>query len=240
MTEVATHLISPRRSLSSSSTNKSAEQYRQALGLDEQGGATVHQDRDELLRYLNLQLIANGFPAALNESEKGFADIAKGLLANHQQKNRMLRGSRCPADYRIENFLQTHFDDVEGGESLRLPDRTLALDHYGLARELSLPIDRDEFQNDLVQSYRVKNGVLHNPKHDRRTTKGTFHVTEGGLPIAADKLAVPREAFVKIFQTAMEAPQEMLEFPLTSNLPEKAAGWATLMLRPIVLSLIHI
>jgi hypothetical protein len=34
--------------------------------------------------------------------------------------------------------------------------------------------------------------VLHNPKSDRRTTQGIFHVTEGGLPIPDDKLGVPK------------------------------------------------
>ena len=34
-------------------------------------------------------------------------------------------------------------------------------------------------------------GVLHNPKNDKRTTAGVFHVTEGGLPVSHDKKAVP-------------------------------------------------
>ncbi len=53
------------------------------------------------------------------------------------------------------------------------------------------PIDADAWHNDLVSSYRLDNGVLHNPINDRRTTQGVFHVAEGGLPIPADKLAVP-------------------------------------------------
>ncbi|HAH45321.1 MAG TPA: hypothetical protein DCM07_10810, partial [Planctomycetaceae bacterium] len=88
---------------------------------------------------------------------------------------------------------------------------------FGLARELSLPIEHDEFFSDLVQSYRVKNGVLHNPKHDRRTTVGTFHVTEGGLPIAGDKRAVPRATFVKMFESAMAPPDDLKLFPFTSR-----------------------
>tara|TARA_R110002111_G_scaffold260623_1_gene332111 strand:- start:5842 stop:9396 length:3555 start_codon:yes stop_codon:yes gene_type:complete len=225
--------ISPSRSLKDSS-DRSNEQYRQALGLDENGNATCDEDRDEILRYLNLQLMANGYPAALTDADRTFADIAKGLLDNHRQKNRLLANHRCPADRRLESFLQSHFSDVTGSADLKLPGRTLVLDRFGLARELSLPIADDEFTSELVQSYRVKNGVLHNPKHDRRTTVGTFHVTEGGLPIAGDKRAVPRGTFVKMFQHAMNPPEESTLFPFTSKQAEPASGWASLMLRPIV------
>jgi len=62
---------------------------------------------------------------------------------------------------------------------------------------LSLPIDRDAFSSDIINSYRVKQGVLHNPRSDRRTTQGIFHVTEGGLPIPDDKLGVPQVTFAK-------------------------------------------
>ncbi|MCH9724507.1 MAG: hypothetical protein K0U86_06340 [Planctomycetes bacterium] len=225
--------ISPPRSIKDRS-EKSNEQFRQALGLDENGNATCNEDRDELLRYLNLQLMANGYPAALKEADRTFADISKGLLENHRQKNRLLSSHRCPVDHRIESFLQSYLSDVAGSDQLKLPNRTLVLDRFGLARELSLPVEDDEFSSDLVQSYRVKNGVLHNPKHDRRTTVGTFHITEGGLPIPGDKRAVPRATFVKMFLNAMRPPEEMMLFPFTSQQAEQASGWASLMLRPIV------
>jgi len=108
------------------------------------------------------------------------------------------------------------------------------LDRHGMGRMLSLPAHGNEYRNDLVNSYRVKNGVLHNPKHDRRTTKGTFHIVQGGLPIADDKLAVPREVFVRLFQIAMNPPEEYLELPFTSQCSEKASTFVSLYLRPIV------
>ena len=97
----------------------------------------------------------------------------------------------CPADRRIEGFLNGRFADLVGASLLRLPG-ALVLSRPGIARELSLPLDGDCFHNDHVTSYRVRNGVLHNPRSDRRTTSGTFHVSEGGLPIPGDKKAVPR------------------------------------------------
>jgi len=46
----------------------------------------------------------------------------------------------------------------------------------------------------LVSSYRLKQGILNNPAKDKRTTKGTFHIVEGGLPVALDKIEVPKIA----------------------------------------------
>jgi len=71
-----------------------------------------------------------------------------------------------------------------------------------VARELSLPVNKNEFKGDYVRSYRIRNGVLHNPVSDRRTTKGLFHVTEGGLPIPGDKKAVPKAVFAHLLREA--------------------------------------
>ncbi len=191
-------------------------------------------DRELLLQYINLQLIANGFPAAKGHDELRFTEIASGLLVNHRQQSRLLADRPSPADARIEAFLNGHFAEVLDGKKLELPRRTLTLDRHGMARELSLPADGDEFHSDIVNSFRVRNGVLHNPKHDRRTTKGTFHVTEGGLPIADDKLAVPQKTFVELFRRAVQSTSELLDFPFTSNQDDKAVGWATLLIRPLV------
>src|SRR5690606_36537404 len=108
------------------------------------------------------------------------------------------------------------------------------LDRPGVARELSLPVDGDHYENELVSSYRVINGVLHNPRSDRRTTAGTFHVTEGGMPIPSDKKAVPRQTFAALFQAAMNPPQATLELPFTAGMAPPARTFVSLLLRPIV------
>lgn len=211
------------------------DQKRNSLGLPR--AETPEEEaanRETLLRYINLQLIARGLPTAMAAEEQSFADVSRGLLKNFQQKNRLLLNHRCPADARIESFLTSHFADIAEPGSMRLPGRTFILDYHGLARELSLPADGHEYLSEEVQSYRARNGVLHNPKHDRRTTVGTFHVAEGGLPIAGDKRAVPRAAFVKLYQAAMSPPQEYLELPFTVNCVEKAYTWVSLLLRPLV------
>ena len=116
----------------------------------------------------------------------------------------------------------------------RLPDQTFILDRHGIARELRCRSDGDEFSNSLLNSYRVQNGVLHNPRNDRRTTKGTFHVAEGGLPVPDDKNAVPRRVFAELFRRALNPPEELLTLPFIRLSPEPARTFVSLLLRPIV------
>jgi hypothetical protein len=126
------------------------------------------------------------------------------------------------------------FDYLEDQTVARLPTRTLVLDQAGLARILSLPVDGDEFISSIVHSYRVHQGVLHNPKSDRRTTLGIFHISEGGLPIPADKLAVPKATFAKLLLQALNPPREHLRLPYTVNQAEPAECFVSLLLRPVV------
>ena len=192
------------------------------------------RDRNRLLRYINLQLIANGWPAALADGEAEFVQIARGLLDRHREQASRLQDERCPVDARIESFLRAHFSELSLDFELRLPGRTFVLDRHGIARELSLPVDGDTFSNRLLTSYRVKNGVLHNPLNDRRTTTGTFHVCEGGLPIAGDKYAVPKRVFAELFHRALMPPEQMLLLPFTSTKSNPARAFVSLLLRPPV------
>jgi hypothetical protein len=198
---------------------------QRAIGLN--GGPAAADDnghRDELKRLVNLQLAATGLPIVPVENTDGIGtgmaragELAEGLLANYREKTRLLEDYRCPADRRIEAFLASHFAELDLVEPLRLPARTLVLDRHGVARELSLPAHGDEYVGPLVSSYRVRNGILHNPKNDRRTTEGTFHVTEGGLPVPFDKKAVPKHVFAEMFRRAMNAPEEDLCLPFHAN-----------------------
>ena len=191
------------------------------------------QNRDDILHYIALKLIANGQPVpdSLQSADPLGADR---ILQTYRHRLKRLDALRCPVDQRIESFLESHFAGVADPGTLQLPDSTIVLDRHGIARELSLPIDGDEFHNHLVDSYRVHNGVLHNPRHDRRTTSGTFHVTEGGLPIPQDKKAVPRITFVRLFQAAMNPPAESLELPFTADQTDKASCFVSLLLRPLL------
>jgi phosphoenolpyruvate carboxykinase (diphosphate) len=214
---------------------------------------TGADERLELLRYLNLKLAANGLPVSKAAGGTELVSLAAGLITNFREKTRLLYNHRCPVDQRIESFLNSYFADVLAQEAadanrrgsgvpekrvmpdtLRVPGRALVCDRHGLTRELSLPADGNEIQSEYLHSYRVRNGVLHNPRSDRRTTVGTFHVCEGGLTIPGDKRSVPKKTYVELFRHAMNPPADLLLLPFTANQEEKARYWVTVLLRPIV------
>lgn len=209
--------------------------FAESLGISaEAAGSYGDGERERVIRYIVLKLIAMGLPHPVTPDFAKQSLDAERLLGSYHQRLKRLDEVRSPADARIEAFLESHFEGLNLDEPLRLPDATLLLDRHGLARELSLPIDRANYDNDLVSSYRVQNGVLHNPLHDRRTTSGTFHVTEGGLPIPRDKRAVPQTTFAALFRAAFDAPDDMLELPFTATCPKPARAFVSLLLRPLV------
>ncbi len=214
---------------------RESTELRRSLGLlSGTSGLEMAADRKRLLQYINLQLIANGFPHAEAVDDGQFEDVARGLLEHHQTQARLLSDHRCPADARVEAFLARYFADAKLDAPLRLPARTLVVDRQGMARELAFPPDEDEYHTPIVQSYRVRNGVLHNPRHDRRTTEGTFHIAEGGFPVPGDKHAVPKRVFANLLRRAFDPPDELLRLPFTAHQNDQAGCFVSLLLRPIV------
>ncbi|HHU10106.1 MAG TPA: hypothetical protein GXZ60_08845 [Intrasporangiaceae bacterium] len=191
---------------------------------------------DPLLPAVNLRLRLLGLPmvaaAAAQDGASGAADLVAPLLARQRELSRRLSDRLPPVDERVQEFLTAYLHGIE--DIPRLPRRTLTLDLPGLARTLSLPVDADEYSSELITSYRLANGVLHNPRNDRRTTAGVFHIAEGGLPIPDDKKAVPREVFAALLDRALTPPAAALELPITATQEEKAACFVSLLLRPLV------
>ena len=184
------------------------------------------------IRHLNLKLAELGLPLHAAAVDPESAAIVASFIARSREKDRLLASHLCPVDARIQAFLYDYLGDIVVPP--RLPARTLLLDRPGLARTASLPPDQDEFRSDIIASYRTANGVLHNPKSDRRTTAGIFHVAEGGLPVPDDKKAVPRAVFAALVRRAFEAPPELLRLPFTATQKEPAECWVSLHLRPVV------
>jgi len=147
------------------------------------------------------------------DNQDEFVDIARPLLRNYENKVRLLKGYLCPADTRIQNFLDSHLKEL-GDPIPRLPENTLVLDRPGLGRILSLPYKGASFTSPYLHSYSVSQGILHNPVSDRRTTKGVFHIVEGGFPVPADKQAVPKRAFASLLNAALNPPADTLTLPL--------------------------
>jgi hypothetical protein len=185
----------------------------------------------QLIAHINVKLALIGSPPVPIAGDREFTEIVSAMAGQSREKDRLLGHYLCPADQRIQTFLYDYLQDVP---VTKLPARTFVLDRPGLARILSLPVDRDDFASDIINSYRVKQGVLHNPKSDRRTTQGIFHVAEGGLPIPDDKLAVPKLTFAKMLALALNPPRELMTLPFTATQPKPAECLVSLLLRPLV------
>jgi len=188
----------------------------------------------ELVRYINLKLAAMGQPLCHQTADLPFLETARPLLRNLQQKEQLLGSRLCPVDTRIQTFLDAYLSDVCPHGAARLPASTFVLDRPGIGRIVSLPAVGSRFSSPCLESYRVPQGVLHNPAADRRTTQGIFHICEGGYPVPADKIAIPKKAFAALWAAALNPPAGMMTLPYTSDQPDQASCFTSLLLRPLV------
>ncbi|MBK1882538.1 hypothetical protein JIN85_08930 [Luteolibacter pohnpeiensis] len=205
------------------------------------GNSSVADSNDEsrLREFVNLKLASRGYPIVGNESDYPFLDLGRSLIASFQEKTRLLSDYLCPADHTIDQFLRSYLGDDLVTEVFHdvkhlLPDSPLIAERHGIARMLSLPPDKDVFKSSILSSYRVHQGVCHNPASDRRTTKGVFHVAEEGLPVPADKKSVPKAVFARLLRRALTPPDEIMTLPFTSNTATPARSFVSLLLRPVV------
>ena len=181
----------------------------------------------QLVHTVNLKLAALGCAPVESHSDEHFHEVARAILSLREEEAAV---EYAPVDARIQSYL----DRTLGAGKVKLPAKTLVLDRAGLARALSIPFGGDDFSSNILNSYKVRNGVLHNPKSDRRTTQGIFHVVEGGLPVPDDKMTVPKEVFAEMFKRAFQHPPEMLKLPFTAQESKPAEVVVSLLLRPIV------
>lgn len=196
--------------------------------------------RARLVELANVKLAARGYAVPMEEEDSALLALGRSLSANFEEKLRIFGEPLCPVDQAIHDFLARYLGEhatevFEKGEAM-VPSSALALERHGLARVLSVPADTDELTSDIVSSYRVYQGVCHNPAKDRRTTEGVFHVVEDGLPIPADKKGVPRLAFARMLKAALTPPKEYLRLPYMATRPEgeRANEFVSLLLRPVV------
>lgn len=189
---------------------------------------TKHEDR---IQYINFKLASLGLPIYKSGQEHHayLIELFDDIIKDYKEKTRLVDVNEIGINKRINNFFDRYFD-----ADLKVQGNYFTLDHYGVARELSLPPNGNVFMSEYIKSYRIKQGVLHNPKNDRRTTKGSFHIVEGGLKIPADKKAVPKETFERLYQVAMNPPKDLLQLPFTSESETPAETFVSLLVRPIV------
>ncbi len=199
------------------------------------------KDRKDMIQYINLQLASLGQPlfyddtdAKTKYSNAKFQALTEDLIKSFREKSRLLSQHLSPVDTRIQDFLDDYLKEVQFGKSIRLPNNTFVLNQKGLAREVSLPPNTLEFKNELVSSYRLKQGILNNPVKDKRTTKGTFHIVRGGLPVPPDKREVPKITFAHMLHSALNPSDELRVLPFTAAQQKKAKVMVSLLLRPVV------
>ena len=120
-------------------------------------------------------------------------------------------------------------------DPVRLPGETLILDRYGLARELSLPIDARRL---------AQRAGLELPARQRRAAQPRQRPPHhpGRLPRRRGRPArspptssrVPLAAYLRLLQEALRPPAELLRLPFTANWPEPVETMVSLLLRPLV------
>lgn len=201
----------------------------------------MKETRKDIIQFTNLQLATLGQPTFKDKPDSKtqfcnpkFQELTGGLIKSIQEKSRLLNNHLCPADTRIQNFINNYLKGIDFKKSYTLPNNTLILSKKGQARETSLPPDGNSFESDLVKSNRLKQGILNNPLHDKRTTKGTFHIVEGVLPVPLDKKEVPKIVLAHFLNTAFNAPEDLKILPFTDSQEDKAKVMVSMLLRPTV------
>ncbi len=190
----------------------------------------------QLSDYIRLKLSYMGFEVSQASDGSELLKLADPLFRSHRERSRFADHALCPADQRIQDYLDDILSGVAGlsRAETRLPVSPFILDRPGMARLMSLPMSGNEFHSAIIDSYRVWQGVLHNPRNDRRTTQGVFHVAENGLPIPDDKKAVPMPVFGRLLANAFRPPKELLRLPFTSQESRPAELFVSLLLRPVI------
>lgn len=210
------------------------------IGFTQNGPAIASPDEENRLReFVNLKLAARGYSIVGNEEDYPFLDLGRSLIANFQEKTRLLSDYLCPVDASIDAYLRDYLGEdlvaeVFADRKHLVPTGALVTERHGIARMLSLPPDQDVFKSSILSSYRVHQGVCHNPASDRRTTEGVFHVCEGGLPVPADKKSVPKGTFARLLRAALNPPEDLMTLPFTGTSPSPAKVFVSLLLRPVV------
>jgi hypothetical protein len=189
---------------------------------------------DASIQYINFRLTSLGLPhfSKAGTATDEWAEMVQLMLAHQRETDRLLANYLPPADWRIQRWLDEYLYD--SGVQVRLPHQTFVLYRHGISRILCLPPDAHSFHSNIISSYRCRNGILHNPAADRRTTAGVFHVTEGGLPVPDDKKSVPLRTFALLLQAALQPPPELLRLPFLASQTEQAECFVSLLLRPTV------
>ena len=102
-----------------------SDKLKQKIGLDE--GAGSESNRKQLISYINLKLSTLDLPI-YEKAETKELDITIDLIKNIRERNRIMHDYLCPADKRIQDFLNRYLSDACPNGVPTLPNDTFVLD----------------------------------------------------------------------------------------------------------------
>ena len=208
-----------------------------------EGEAELHEHISLLLASQGMLAMSDAQKSAhpvMDDSVKMLSSSAADLVRNYREKTRLLEATvSAPIVGRINKFINSELADTGVSPLPKVPFKTLVLSKHGVSRQLSFPLGSNMHENEYVKSYKIQDGgVLHNPRFDKRTTAGTFHIADGNeeLIISSDKLTVPKAVFTRMLAAALNPPESASLLPYTAP-PSPLApvhAMCSLLLRPIV------
>ncbi|TNJ27759.1 hypothetical protein GMRT_10109 [Giardia muris] len=170
------------------------------------------------------------------------SSIAHDLLTSLRGATVCLTKHLSPVDARVQRFIDANLRlsalpaSIRDGLQLPAQVNCFTMDRCGVAFELSTPFNANYYKASGTEAVHIPQGLLANPESDKRTTVGTFHVSEGHLPIPFDKRAVPTLTFAYLLYHALHPPTATLALPYTGTLPEakRCHCWCSAYLTPVV------
>ncbi|MGY8714346.1 MAG: hypothetical protein ACKVJ1_10700, partial [Verrucomicrobiia bacterium] len=119
------------------------EDYRFGLERNYQPGTPEYE---ELGDYANVKLASLGLPVVGDPEDNPALRLSRFLIKEYREQSRLLAGHLCPADRRMQDFLDRFF----GEDAPQLPPHTFTLDRHGLSRVVSLPLEKNFFQSSII------------------------------------------------------------------------------------------
>src|SRR6476646_1156334 len=114
-------------------------ELERSVGLRPDGAVWLPERRAAVSSIL-LKLAAMGARIPADAGDEEVLHLTGDLFARYREQTRLLSEHLCPADGRIQRYIDGLARAAGLDEPITLPAETLILDRYGQARELSLPM----------------------------------------------------------------------------------------------------
>ena len=200
-------------------------------------GAVWLPERRAAVSSILLKLAAMGVRIPPDTGDEDVLHLAGDLFARYREQTRLLSEHLCPADRRIQ---QLHRRAARGAARLRrararCPSETLILDHYGLARELSLPVDaRRLAATSWSRATGSTTACCTIPSTIAARPRASFTWPRAGCRSPPTRSRVPLATYLAPAEAALRPPPELLRLPFTASWPEPVETMVSLLLRPLV------